>query len=111
MPLQPHALGAIVADVTAHPNMEVGVSLGAGEAAAGGGAARDGGVGASLGGRGEGGWVIVWSEGATSLWGSAKLSQSTLGEKGLRGWGWAEKEGAVRRNKVSDFRSSSCRSR
>ena len=36
MPLQPHALGAVVAEVTAHPSMEVGVTLGAGVAPAGG---------------------------------------------------------------------------
>ena len=28
MPLQLHAFGAVVADVTAHPNMDVGVVLG-----------------------------------------------------------------------------------
>ena len=32
MPLQPHALGVTVAEVTEHPNRELGVALGMGEA-------------------------------------------------------------------------------
>ena len=36
MPLQLHVLGAVVAEVTAHPSREVGVGLGAGDAAMGG---------------------------------------------------------------------------
>ena len=54
MPLQPHALGAVVAEVTAHPNIDVGVVLGTGVAPAG-GLREMVELGSTSGGEGEGG--------------------------------------------------------
>ena len=56
MPLQLHALGAIVADVTAHPNREVGVTLGMDEAAEWGPLEMEV-MGPASGEEGDGGWL------------------------------------------------------
>ena len=54
--------------------------------------------------------MIVWSEGSTSLWSSAKLGQSAFGENGLRGCGWVEIDGVAQGCKASELCCSTCRS-
>ena len=59
MPFQPHALGVTVAEVTAHPNRELGVALGMGEVPARGTLEMGAGdaMGLASGREGEGGWL------------------------------------------------------
>ena len=39
--------------------------------------------------------MVVWPVGSPSLWGSAKLCQHTLGERGLQDWAWTGEDGVV----------------
>ena len=59
MPLQLHALGVTVAEVTAHPNREAGVTLGMGEVTARGPLEMGAGdaLGLASGGKGGEGWL------------------------------------------------------
>ena len=102
MPLQPHALGVTVAEVTAHPNRELGVALGMGER---GTCTRDTGDGSrgcnGAGFRLRGGRrVVIWSEGPSSLRSPAKLCKHALRGRRLQKSTWCGEDfvaGAVRR--------------